>query len=105
MTATVVPIVKDQDLSESCSVESTSNNSIAEFVPSKTNKKDLIDEKEKIEFVNTFICHLIFYAFLCISLVLHILIDLGLGYIVRKAFIQLIELIKNNFLEEDPAFA
>ena len=105
MTATAVPTVKDQELITSGLVESASINSIADFVPSKLNLKDVIDEKEKIEFVNTFICHLIFYAFFCISLFLHILIDLGLGSIVKKTFIQLIEFAKNNFVEKNPAFA
>ena len=105
MTATAVPTVKDQELITSGLVESASINSIADFVPSKLNLKDVIDEKEKIEFVNTFICHLIFYAFFCISLVLHILIDLGLGSFVKNKFLQLIDIAKNTGVDENPAFA
>ena len=105
MTATAFPTVKDQELISSGLIESASINSIADIVPSKFNEKDVIDEKEKIEFVNTFICHLIFYAFFCITLFLHIIIDLGLGSIVKKTFIQLFEIAKNNFVEKNTAFA
>ena len=105
MTATAATTVKDHELISSGLVESASVNSIADFVPSKLNKKDVIDKKEKIEFVNTFICHLIFYAVFCISLVMHILIDLGLGSFLEKTFFLFIEIAKNNFVEKDPAFA
>ena len=104
-TATSIPSLKDQELISSGLVESATVNSIADFVPSKLNDKDVIDEKENIDFVNTFICHLIFYAFFCISLVLHIIIDLGLGSIVKKTFIQMIDIAKNNFVVKNPAFA
>ena len=105
MTATAAPTVKDQELISSGLAESAILNSIADLVPSKLNKQDVIDEEEKAEFVNTFICHFIFYVFFCISLVLYILIDLNLGSIVKKTFIQLIEIAKNNFVEKNPAYA
>ena len=104
-TATSIPSLKDQELISSGMVETATVNSIADFIPSKLTDKDVIDEKEKIDFVNTFICHLIFYAFFCISLVLHIIIDLGLGSIVKKTFIQMIDIAKNNFVGKNPAFA
>ena len=105
MTPTAAPTVKDQELIPSGFVESASVNSIADFVPSKLNEKFVIDEKKNNEFINTFICHLIFYAFFCISLVLHIIIDLGLGSLIKKTFIHLVELTKNYFVEKNPAFA
>ena len=105
MTATATPTVKDQDLISSGLVESASVNSFADFIPSKLNKHELIAEQEKNEFVNVFICHLIFYAVFCISIVLHILIDLGLGTFIKKTFSELVELAKNNFVEKNPAFA
>ena len=105
MTATAPPTVRDHELISTGFVESASVNSIADFVPSRLNEKDVIDKKEKIEFVNSFICHLIFYIVFCISLLLHILIDLGLGSFLKKTFIQLIEVAKNNFVEKKPAFA
>ena len=105
MTATATPTVKDQDLISSGLVESASVNSFADFIHSKPNEHELIAEKEKNEFVNVFICHLIFYAVFCISIVMHILIDLGLGTFVKKTFSELVELAKNNFVEKNPAFA
>ncbi len=105
MTTTAAPTVKDQDLISSGFVESASVNSFADFIPSKLNEHELIAEQEKNEFVNVFICHLIFYAFFCISIFMHILIDLGLGTFIKKTFSQLVELAKNNFVEKKPAFA
>ena len=105
MTATATPTVKDQDLISSGLVESASVNSFADFIPSKPKEHELIAEQEKNEFVNVFICHLIFYAVFCISIVMHILIDLGLGTFIKKTFSELVELAKNNFVEKNPAFA
>ena len=105
MTATAPPTVKDQELISSGLVESASVNSFADFIPSKLNENELTSEQEKNEFVNVFICHLIFYAVFCISIVMHILIDLGLGSFLKRTFIQLIEMAKNNFVERNPAFA
>ena len=105
MTATATPTVKDQDLISSGLVESASVNSFADFIPSKPNEHELIAEQEKNGFVNVFICHLIFYAVFCISIVMHILIDLGLGTFIKKTFSELVELAKNNFVEKNPAFA
>ena len=105
MTATATPTVKDQDLISSGLVDSASVNSFADFIPSKSNEHELIAEQEKNEFVNVFICHLIFYAVFCISIVMHILIDLGLGTFIKKTFSELVELAKNNFVEKNPAFA
>ena len=105
MTATAPPTVKDQDLISSGLVESASVNSFADFIPSKLNQHEEIAEQEKNEFVNVFICHLIFYAVFCISIVMHILIDLGLGTFIKKTFSELVELAKNNFVEKNPAFA
>ena len=105
MTAISAQTVKDQEIISSGLVESASVNSFADFIPSKLNKHEVIAEQEKNEFINIFICHLIFYAVFCISIVMHILIDLGLGTFVKKTFSQLIELTKNNFVEKNPAFA
>ena len=105
MTPTAAPTVKDQELISSGFVESESVNLINDCVPSKLNEKLLTDEKKKNDFINTFICHLIFYAIFCISLALHIIIDLGLGYLIKQTFIHLIELSKNFFVEKNPAFA
>ena len=105
MTATAAPTVKDQELMPFGLVESASVNSFADFVPSNFNETEANVEKKKNEFINIFICHLIFYSFFCISLVLHILIDLGLGSLVKNQFLQFIEIAKNIFVEKNPAFA
>ena len=105
MTATTAPTVKDQELMPFGLVESATVNSFADFVPSNLNETDAKKEKEVNDFVNTFICHLIFYAVFCISLVLHILIDLGFGSFVKNQFLQLIKNPKNNVVENNPAFA
>ena len=105
MSVTSAPTVKDQKLVTSGLIESASVKSIADFIPSQLTEKEVIVEEVKEEFINTFICHLIFYAFFCISLVLHILIDFGLGAFVKKSFIQLIDIAKHNFVEKKPSFA
>ena len=105
MTTTIAPTLKDQELMPHGLVESASVNSFADFVPSNLNETEANKEKEVNDFINTFICHLIFYAVFCISLAVHILIDLGLGSFVKNQFIQFIEIVKNTFVEKNPAFA
>ena len=105
MTATAAPTVKDQELMPHGLVESASVNSFADFGLSNLNETEANKEKEVNDFTNTFICHMIFYAVFCISLVLHILIDLGLGSFVKNKFLQLIEIAKNIVVEKKPVFA
>ena len=109
MTTTAAPTVKDQELLSFGLVESASVNSFADFIPSKPDespaKTEYQPEKVKEDFKNSFICHLIFYTFLCVSIVLHILIDLGLGLFIKNKFVQLMELGKKNIFEKSPAFA
>ena len=104
MTATAATKVKDQKFQHGL-VESASVNSFADFVSSNLNETEANKEKEINDFINTFICHLIFYAVFCISLVLHILIDLGLGSLIKNQFLQLIEIAKNAVVIKNPAFA
>ncbi len=105
MTATAAQTVKDQELVEFGLVESANLNSITDFTPSKVNEREPNSEKEKEDFVNTFICHLMFYAVFCISLVLHILIDLGLGAFIKNKSTQLIGSRKVTVLDKNPVFA
>ena len=105
MTATAEESVKEQELISFGFVESAGVNSIAEFVPSNLNVMETNEANEKNDFINIFICHLIFYAVFCISLLMHILIDLGLGSFIKNKFIQLIEITKNIVVERSPAFA
>ena len=105
MTASAAPTVKDHELMPHGLVESESVSSFADLVSSNLNKTELNKEKKINDFINTFICHLIFYAIFCISLVLHILIDLGLGSFIKNQFLQLIEIAKNTVVLKKPAFA
>ncbi len=103
--ATATATVKDQELVSFGLVESASVNSINDFTPSLMNEDKVNTDKEKEDFANTFICHLIFYLVLCVSIVLHILIDLGLGLFIKNKFVQLISLGKKTFFSVKPAFA
>ena len=105
MTATADPTVKDKELLPHGLVELASVNTFADFVSSNSNETEANKEKEVNDFINIFICHLIFYAIFCISLVLHILIDLGLGLLVKNQFLKLIEIAKNTVVVKNPAFA
>ena len=105
MNATTSPIAKDQELVSIGLVESASVNSITDFTPSKLNERKATHALKKDDFVNTFICHLIFYAVFCISLLLHILIDLGLGLFVKNNFVKLVGFGKKTVFDRSPAFA
>ena len=105
MTATAAPTVKDQELVSFDLVESASINSVSDFTQSNLNENTVITRNKNDEFVNTFICHLIFYAVFCVSIVLHILIDLGLGTFLKDKFNQLIVLGKKTGLAPSLAFA
>tara|TARA_Y100001968_G_C18819010_1_gene463715 strand:+ start:111 stop:428 length:318 start_codon:yes stop_codon:yes gene_type:complete len=105
MTSISAPTVKDQEFVSIGLVESASVNSIADFIPSKLNDSQVITENEQDDFKNTFICHLIFYAFFCVSLVLYVFIDLGLGSFIKNKFFQLMGDGKKAVFEKGPAFA
>ena len=105
MTTTAAPTVKGKELVGFGLVESANINSITNFTPSKTNEKEANTEKEKEDFVNIFICHLIFYAVFCVSLVLHILIDLGLVTFIKNKYTQFFGSIKVTIFEKSSAFA
>ena len=98
MTTTASRRVKDQELTPFGLVETASVNSIVDFVPTNLNETEANKENGKNDFINIFICHLIFYSVFCISLVLHILIDLGLGSFIKNQFLHLIEISKNLLL-------
>tara|TARA_B100000579_G_C22239279_1_gene579737 strand:+ start:165 stop:482 length:318 start_codon:yes stop_codon:yes gene_type:complete len=105
MTATAGSTVKDHEFISRGLIESASVSSFADFVSSTLNGTESNNEKDVNTFINTFICHLIFYAVFCISIVLHILIDLGLGSLVKNQFLQLIEIAKNTVVVKKTAFA
>ena len=105
MTATAAPTLKDHELMPHGLVESASVSSFADFVSSNLNQTERNKEKVLNDFINTFICHLIFYAVFWFTLVLHILIDLGLGALVKNQFLKLIEIAKNTVVVKNTAFA
>ena len=105
MTATASPTVKNPEFMSFGLVESASVNSITDFTPSKLKESQANTENVKEDFVNTFICHLIFYAVFCVSLVLYILFDLGFASFIVKIFNQLIGSGRETGLRKKPAFA
>ena len=105
MTATAASTVKDQELVSFGLVESASVNSISDFTPSRVNSSGVIRENNKDNFANTFICHLIFYGIFCVSLVIHLLVDLGLGVFIQNKFSQLIGFRVKTSFDKSPAFA
>ncbi len=105
MTATTAPRVKDQEIVSFGLVEPASVNSINDLTPSKLDQSKVIPHNRNEDFTNTIICHFIFYAIFCVSLVMHVLIDLGLGYFIRRKFLQLTGFGKKTVFEKKPAFA
>ena len=105
MTVTTSPAVRDQELVSFGLVESASVNSITDFTQSKSNERQANTSQGKEDFINIFICHLIFYAVFCLSLVLHILLDLGLGQFIKNNLAQLIAFGKKIVFDKSLAFA
>ncbi len=105
MTATATSIVKDQELVSVGVVESPSVDLINDFTASiwDQSKSSAVSEKE--DFVNTFICHIIFYVIFCVSLVLHILIDLGLGSFIRNKIFNYTGNLNKTIVEKNQAYA
>ena len=105
MTATTAATVKDQKLVSLGLVESASVNSFADFVPSALTESKAEKVKPKEDFKNIFICHLIFYAIFCVSVAMHIFIDLGFGTFVKNKFLQLMGNDEKSNFKRSPAFA
>tara|TARA_B100000700_G_C14666949_1_gene678979 strand:- start:296 stop:613 length:318 start_codon:yes stop_codon:yes gene_type:complete len=105
MNSTITKTIENQELLTSGLVDSTSLNSVCNFNSSKLSEVTLKTTNPKEDFAYTFICHLIFYAFFCVALVLHIFIDLGLGSFIKNIFVHLNGLGKNTLFEKVNAFA
>tara|TARA_B100000965_G_C19122969_1_gene554087 strand:- start:140 stop:457 length:318 start_codon:yes stop_codon:yes gene_type:complete len=105
MTSNDALTVKDRELASLGLVESAGVNSFADFIPSKLNPMQIDSQKNENDFKNLFICHLIFYCVFCISLLLYILIDLGLGSFIKNKFFQLVGLGNKTFFEKSPVYA
>ena len=105
MTVAGISTVKDQELISDVLVESSNVNSFADFITSKFDEQEVIVEKENNDLINNFIYYLIFYGIFVISLLLHVSFDLGLSSFLRKIFIQLIVVVKNNLVDKNLLFA
>tara|TARA_Y100001968_G_scaffold153564_1_gene140334 strand:+ start:345 stop:662 length:318 start_codon:yes stop_codon:yes gene_type:complete len=105
MTATSTPTLKNHELSSSGLVDSASVNSIADFISSKSHEKKVTSKNERNDFINIVMCHFIFYSVFCFSLVLHILIDLGLGTVLKKSLIRFIDILRNIVIKRNTKFA
>ena len=105
MTAISAPTLKDTKSVSFGFIDSATVNSISDFIPSKLSENEESVKKENNDFTNTFICHLIFYAFFCVSAVLHILIDLGLASFIKNNFTKFTQLGRHVVLKKNTAFA
>ena len=103
MIATVK--VRDHELPSFGSVESATVSSINDFTTSKLNEGEIAIKRENDDFINTFICHIIFYSIYCVSVVLHVLIDLRLGSFIKNKFSQLWGLGNQLIFKKRPSFA
>ena len=105
MTVTNAPTVRNQELVSTGLLESASVKSITDFTLSKSIESKVVEGNEKESFVNIFICHLIFYAVFCLAIVLHILIDLGLGSFLKNKIDQFVGIGMKSVSEKSLAFA
>mgnify|MGYP001331559660 CR=1 FL=1 len=83
----------DQELAQFGWVESGAFNSISDFKSPKTNVEEQIIKKNVSDFIDTFLCHLIFYMVFCYSLSYYVVIDLGLGSFIRNKVTTLIKFL------------
>jgi len=88
--------VIDQELAQFGWIESVATNSISDFKSSKSTFGEHKTDKKQSDFINTFICHLIFYMIFCFSLFFYIVIDLGVGSFIAKKLTSLINFVKNK---------
>ena len=89
MTSSVAKVI-DQELAQFGYSEPDATNSINQFKPLKIDQLVVNEEKEKFDLIDIFICHIIFYGILCVSLFLYVAFDLGLGYYLKNKLNDLI---------------
>tara|TARA_B100000214_G_scaffold170893_1_gene122840 strand:- start:408 stop:701 length:294 start_codon:yes stop_codon:yes gene_type:complete len=85
--------VEDLESAQSGGFESEATNLISDFSTPKSTLKRNDDESIEPKILDIFICNFIFYIIFYYSLLLHIIIDLGLGSFTRKKVISLIKII------------
>tara|TARA_Y100001968_G_scaffold291520_1_gene296029 strand:- start:1223 stop:1519 length:297 start_codon:yes stop_codon:yes gene_type:complete len=81
---TSVQQIVDQEIAQFGWVEAIATNSINDFKSSKANIEKTSTSKNESDFIDIFICHLIFYVFFCYSLFLYVFIDLGFGSFLEE---------------------
>ena len=86
----------DQELAQFGWYESLATNSISDF-KSPTIDVEEQTTKEKGDFIDKFVCHLIFYMIFCYSLFLYIFIDLGFASFLKNKVNTLLR--SKNFFE------
>ena len=86
----------DQELAQFGWVESIATNSISNFKSPISDVVELTTDEKQNDFIDTFICHLIFYLVFCYSLILYIFIDLGFGLFLENKMFGLFNFHKRN---------
>ena len=100
MPTTAVPNVKPLEIKKLRLTESVDIHSITDFHSDELTESEEIQDKIKEDFVNTFICHIIFYLVFSVSAILYILLDLGLSSLIKNQFFKLIELVKRVLFDK-----
>tara|TARA_B100000965_G_C18913280_1_gene465523 strand:+ start:130 stop:447 length:318 start_codon:yes stop_codon:yes gene_type:complete len=93
--------IMDQELAQFGWVESIATNSISDFKSPKIAVEEQTTNEKESDFIDTFICHLIFFVVFCYSLFLYICIDLGFGLFLKNKVNALFKLQKQF---EPPSF-
>ncbi len=81
----------DQEIEPFGWMESIATNSISDFKSPKSNVLEQATDKNNSDIIETFIFHLIFYVISCYSLFLYVVIDLGLGLLIKNKITVLIK--------------
>tara|TARA_Y100001968_G_C18723726_1_gene421335 strand:+ start:54 stop:380 length:327 start_codon:yes stop_codon:yes gene_type:complete len=93
---TSAPAVIDQELAQFGWIESVATNSISDFKSRKSNAFEQTTDKNNSNFIDKFICHLIFYIIFCYSFFIFIVIDLGLGSFIKNKMFSLMKLANES---------
>ena len=93
---TSAPKLLDQELAQFGWVESIATNSISDFKSPNVVAKEVTTDPSSLDFINIFICHLIFYIIFCYSLYLYIFIDLSLGLFLKRKLTKLFKYAKKS---------
>ena len=84
------PII-DQELEQFGWMESIATNSIINFKSPSLNVVQKKPDERNSDYIDSFICHIIFCVIFCYSLFIYVVIDLGLGSFVKNKVITLIK--------------